>query len=176
MVKYLIVGSVMLSNNLLANISLNELDWLVINDTVMGGVSNSRVVIGKEALTFEGLLSLENNGGFASFRAPISLQNKAIKQLQFTVKGDGKRYQLRLRVDEYIDGPAFVYSFQTEKDKSQTFDLTEQDFILMYRGRQLRSEYQFKFKDVRALGFMISNKQAGEFKLKVKTISYFQSA
>ena len=44
--------------------------WVVINDGVMGGRSESQVVYSDEALLFTGNLSLENNGGFASVRAP----------------------------------------------------------------------------------------------------------
>ena len=47
--------------------------WMVVNDGVMGGVSRSTIRRGDDVGTavFEGTLSLENNGGFASVRTPI---------------------------------------------------------------------------------------------------------
>ena len=47
-----------------------ELDaWYVLNDTVMGGRSQSRIVAAAEGtVAFAGVVSLENYGGFASVR------------------------------------------------------------------------------------------------------------
>jgi hypothetical protein len=45
----------------------------VINDGVMGGVSTSRLSQTDGALLFEGIVSVENNGGFASFRGAVSI-------------------------------------------------------------------------------------------------------
>jgi hypothetical protein len=43
--------------------------WEIINDVVMGGVSSSHVVISENgAALFQGEVSLENYGGFASMR------------------------------------------------------------------------------------------------------------
>ncbi len=42
--------------------------WRAINDGVMGGISAGRMVGIDYGLSFEGELSLENNGGFASVR------------------------------------------------------------------------------------------------------------
>ncbi|MEL0037316.1 MAG: CIA30 family protein, partial [Gammaproteobacteria bacterium] len=58
-------------------VSANDLNsdvqsWMIVNDTVMGGRSqaNLSLVEGEdEVFRFDGLLSLENNGGFASSRA-----------------------------------------------------------------------------------------------------------
>ena len=43
--------------------------WMVINDDVMGGLSQSRIQLSPVAtVLFSGQLALENNGGFASIR------------------------------------------------------------------------------------------------------------
>ena len=44
----------------------------------------------------------------------------------------------------------------------------------MFRGRRFESDYQFNFNDVRAIGFMISGKQAGQFELEVKGLELNQ--
>ena len=162
------------SSQVIANVNLNTLEWMVINDSVMGGVSNSKVVVNGHSLTFVGNVSLANNGGFASFRAPHSFENMSLDSLRVKVQGDGKVYQLRLRVDGYYDGPAFVYRFKSEPGKEQVLNLSEQDFTLMFRGRRFESVYQFNFNDVRSIGFMISGKQAGEFELQVKQLQLSQ--
>lgn len=161
----------MASSSVLAETKLTLFDWFVVNDTVMGGLSESRLVVGAHSVEFKGDVSLRNNGGFASVRTPFNLENKNAEQLSVVVKGDGKQYQLRLRVDQYLDGPAFVYKFQTTANKTQTLVVTEDDFKLMYRGRAFYSDYQLNFDDVRSLGFMISEKQAGKFSLEVQAIT-----
>ncbi|HEX5697569.1 MAG TPA: CIA30 family protein, partial [Rhodoferax sp.] len=48
----------------------STLNWQAINDGVMGGVSVSRMRFDSAGFAvFEGEVSLENNGGFASVRA-----------------------------------------------------------------------------------------------------------
>lgn len=174
MKKSILAPLVLFSSAAFSEIDINMLDWVVINDSVMGGVSQSRLVVGNNNLVFEGNVSLDNNGGFASFRANHSLENIKVDQLRVKVKGDGKYYQIRLRVDEYYDGPAFVYSFKTQKGENQIINLTEDDFKLMFRGRQFQSNYQLNFSDVRSIGFMIGRKQTGSFTIEIQGIEINQ--
>src|SRR5512141_1740627 len=53
----------------------------VINDVVMGGVSTSRLRSTGGAMVFEGEVSLENNGGFASFRGPVRFPAESVALL-----------------------------------------------------------------------------------------------
>lgn len=172
--KLLILGIAVMPLSVLSETKLTMLEWFVVNDSVMGGRSNSSMVVGANSLLFKGSVSLENNGGFASVRAPFQFEQSGVKQLSFMVQGDGKQYQLRLRVDQYLDGPAFVYKFQTQANKVQTFTVSEADFTLMYRGRAFSSDYSFSFDDVRSLGFMISEKQAGDFALEIHQVTPMQ--
>lgn len=48
--------------------------WRIVNDTVMGGRSQSRFYQQDGVGVFEGFLSLENYGGFASVRRYYSAQ------------------------------------------------------------------------------------------------------
>jgi monofunctional biosynthetic peptidoglycan transglycosylase len=44
-------------------------NWRIVNDDVMGGISKSNLYLNSNGnLIFEGEVSLENNGGFASCR------------------------------------------------------------------------------------------------------------
>ena len=72
--------------------------WQVVNDGVMGGVSDGRFRITPEdTLEFFGTLSLENNGGFASVRTkPADHDINAGDDLVIRVKGDGREYVLNL--------------------------------------------------------------------------------
>lgn len=150
---------------------LRTMQWLIVNDSVMGGISNSQLIDNDNFITFEGNLSTANNGGFASTRMKYEADENDNK-LEIKIRGDGKEYQLRLRVDNYYDGPAFVSMIKTHANKWQTITLSKDDFQLMYRGRVINADYQLAFKDVITVGFLISKKQVGRFKLDIREINW----
>jgi NADH dehydrogenase [ubiquinone] 1 alpha subcomplex assembly factor 1 len=73
-------------------------DCWIINDGVMGGVSKSGLRQDVHGLFFEGVVSLENNGGFASMRSSVRFP-QGTQVLELLAKGDGKRYKLVLRTE-----------------------------------------------------------------------------
>ncbi|QCU74738.1 CIA30 family protein [Pseudoalteromonas distincta] len=146
--------------------------WYVINDSVMGGVSNSQVTQTQESLLFTGNVSLDNNGGFASIRTELSTQSQNTKAIALRVKGDGQTYQLRLRTTNYLDGAAYTHSFKTVKNEWVDINFAQSDFTLTYRGRVLEQQPIIDFDDIKQLGFMIAGKQEGKFKLEVGKIEF----
>ncbi|MBB1377669.1 CIA30 family protein [Pseudoalteromonas sp. SR43-2] len=146
--------------------------WYVINDSVMGGVSNSQVTQTQESLLFTGNVSLDNNGGFASIRTELNTQSQNTKAIVLRVKGDGQTYQLRLRTTNYLDGAAYTHSFKTVKNEWVDINFAPSDFTLTYRGRVLEQQPIIDFDDIKQLGFMIAGKQEGKFKLEVGKIEF----
>ena len=146
--------------------------WDVVNDSVMGGISNSQVLQNDGNLVFTGNVSLANNGGFASIRTPLDVKNQNITKIVLRVKGDGQTYQLRLRTNEYMDGAAYTRSFSTTKSEWLNIEFLPEDFQLTYRGRLLEQQPTISFKEIKQLGFMIAGKQAGEFRLEVEKIEF----
>ena len=146
--------------------------WYVVNDSVMGGISNSQVLQNDGNLVFTGNVSLANNGGFASIRTLLDVKNQNITKIVLRVKGDGQTYQLRLRTNEYMDGAAYAHSFSTTKSEWLNIEFLPEDFQLTYRGRLLEQQPTISFKEINQLGFMIAGKQAGEFRLEVEKIEF----
>ena len=74
--------------------------WRVVNDGVMGGLSKSQIVNSdNNTAIFKGVISLENNGGFASTRtAPLEFELGGHIGILLRVKGDGKRSTFGLKV------------------------------------------------------------------------------
>lgn len=143
--------------------------WEVINDGVMGGVSESRVIIteNKTAL-FQGVVSLENYGGFASMRSYTrKFKLAGFKGLMAQVKGDGKSYQLRLRVDDAYDGIAYQAHFLTEQAKWIIVRLSFDSFTPVFRGRIIKDAPELDVSRIGRIGFMIAGKQAGPFRLEI---------
>ena len=55
-------------------------EWNVIVDGVMGGLSTGKATFTDNTVQFTGNLSLENNGGFSSYRMPFGLRHRRIER------------------------------------------------------------------------------------------------
>lgn len=146
--------------------------WFVVNDGVMGGVSSSRFESTEDGFaTFEGVLSLENNGGFASVRSGLSPGVLAgATRLAIRVRGDGSDYQLRLRMGRRMDGVAYVVSFPTVSDEWTTVTIPIDAFQPSYRGYRPRNARPLQSGEAGQIGLMLTDKQDGPFRLEVAWI------
>lgn len=146
----------------------NHLDWKVVNDGVMGGLSESTLEMSEDNTgIFSGYVSLENNGGFASVRALLTESPEGINRLAVRVKGDGKKYQLRLRTNANFDGPAYVMEFVTKAGEWELHELPLNGFYAQFRGYRLYNAPELKAEDIRQIGFLVGDKQEGEFQLEI---------
>ena len=149
--------------------------WAVVNDSVMGGVSQSGLALTEDdALLFTGTLSLDNNGGFASVRtAPdtFGLTNEA--GMRLTVRGDGQQYHLRLYTPA-APGVAYEAAFQTTAGKWLVIDLPFTIFQPTVRGRILADYGPIQPDSMAGLGFIIKDNQVGEFRLEIASIEAYR--
>jgi hypothetical protein len=140
----------------------------VVNDDVMGGISTSRLSPVDGAMRFEGTVSLENNGGFASFRGPVRFPAGS-GELLLTVRGDGRRYKLTLKLDDRPGTPQYQAAFVAPPGW-QTLRFRPGDFAASFRGRAVEAP-AVRFEEVQYAGLLISDKQAGAFRIEVKGIA-----
>jgi hypothetical protein len=147
--------------------------WRVINDGVMGGLSQSEFLSdGDSAGVFRGGVSLENNGGFASVRTvPGDYGLGEFDGISLRVIGDGKLYSFRLRTDDRFDGVAWQSIFETRADTWVTVNLPFSEFEATWRGRRVPDAPALEPGRIRQLGFLIADKQAGTFRLEVGRIA-----
>jgi NADH dehydrogenase [ubiquinone] 1 alpha subcomplex assembly factor 1 len=147
-------------------------DWQTVNDGVMGGVSDGKLKItDKKTLEFFGTLSLENNGGFASVRTKAKkLGLEKGDTVVAKVRGDGREYTLNL----YLNKPlvAFSYRATVQKKKDEWIEVKAplDKFEATSFGRVVKDAGAVKPEEVNALGFMVSDKKAGPFKLEIESI------
>ena len=154
-----------------SNGKTSKIKWNIVNDTVMGGRSSSRWRDKSSTLSFEGFLSLENNGGFASIRHDLNNINlSGTEGIFIKVKGDGRKYQFRIR-SQASRWANYSQEFKTKKDTVQTFYLPYKDFKPSWRGRSVRNVPTLTGKDVRGIGFLLGDKIQGKFKLDILNIS-----
>ena len=139
--------------------------WLV-NDGVMGGISQSGLRHDELGMYFEGRVSLQNNGGFASMRSKARF-SQGTEQLELLAKGDAKRYKLILRT-ELAPRVTYESDFVAEPNW-QTYRFKSSQFKSTFRGRTVDSP-PLSFADVTELGILIADNQEGGFVLQLKTI------
>ena len=152
--------------------------WQAVNDGVMGGVSDGRFRITQEkTLEFFGTLSLENNGGFASVRTkPTELDIQAGDTLIAHVKGDGREYVLNL----YTKSRRMAFSYRaplpTTKDEWTEVRVPLEDFIPTAFGRRVQGMGPVEPDQINGLGFMLSDKKPGKFRMQVEWVKVERAA
>lgn len=143
--------------------------WDVVNDGVMGGVSTSQFqVLTNGGAVFSGTVRLENNGGFASVRSTPVRENLAgLTAFVLRVRGDGRRYKFSARTGVGFDSPLYQCSFTTKQGEWEEHRLAFSDFVPTFRGRVLTDVPPLDPAGVNSVGFLISDKQAGPFRLEI---------
>lgn len=146
-----------------------------VDDVVMGGVSDSAMQLTPDGTAlFAGNLSLENSGGFASVRTVLERRNyDGFAGFRLRVKGDGKRYSFRARNDDRFDGVVYKFDFETVPGEWMEIELPFAGFVPSFRGRTLADVPPLDSANIVQIGFLISNRQEGEFRLEVGRIEAY---
>jgi len=149
----------------------NATAWQIVNDDVMGGVSTSRFDVMNGVAVFRGEVSLQNNGGFASVRSSPARQNLAgLDAFVVRVRGDGRRYKFTVRTEAGFDMPIYQCAFATKRGEWEEHRLPFKDFVPTFRGQVLTNVPALDATGVVSLGFLISDRQEGPFRLELAWI------
>ena len=150
-----------------------DLGWQIVNDGVMGGLSQGKVEISDEGIMkFSGTLSLENNGGFSlveSGELDLNLSND--QGMLLLVKGDGREYQIRVESDAVFRGMPVSFSgtFPTKAGEWQQVKVPFLEFKGGWRGRDLPDE-KLNPAAIGRIGLLLGDKKQGPFALEVDWI------
>jgi hypothetical protein len=144
-------------------------DWLVVDDVVMGGRSDGRFYLNEEGHgVFTGEVSLENNGGFSSVRHRFTPKKaEGFTKAVIRLRGDGKRYQFRVKSDSY-DRHSYVSYFQTTGEW-QVVEIPLSEMYPTFRGRTLNMP-NYPGLRLSEVAFLIANKRAEPFRLEIDFI------
>lgn len=147
--------------------------WRPVDDVVMGGISSSGFDLAEAGIArFSGRVSLEYNGGFASVRTPPRDWNTAgATAFVLRVRGDGHAYKFTLRTGDGFDGIQYQARFTPPAGEWTEVRLPVASFAATFRGRTVPDAPALDPARVRALGLMISDRQAGPFELLVDRIA-----
>ncbi|WP_441000030.1 CIA30 family protein [Fodinibius sp. SL11] len=149
------------------NTSLHN--WETLDDVVMGGSSQGNISLSPEGHgRFSGQVSLKNNGGFSSVRYNLAdLKVEPQDQITIRLKGDGKRYQFRVKHDKQAYASYITY-FETT-GKWEEISISLRDLYPTFRGKNL-DQPNFNHHSIQQLGFLIANKKTQVFELLIDKI------
>lgn len=144
-------------------------DWRIINDGVMGGKSQGNFYINDKGHGFfEGIVSLENNGGFTSINHQFpSIKVTKNSVILLLIKGDKKEYQFRIK-----DTSGNYFSYITTFSTSGTWEVIEiplKELYPSYRGRKLNLP-NFNGNSFEEITILIANKKNERFQLEIDKI------
>jgi NADH dehydrogenase [ubiquinone] 1 alpha subcomplex assembly factor 1 len=147
--------------------------WTAIDDRVMGGVSSSRLAFNLDGhAVFEGEVSTDNGGGFASVRHPaLRLGERDTVGYCLHVRGDGKRYKLNLRMERGLDGVNHQAVFQPPAGRWVDIVLPLNHFSPRFRGQPVPDAPPLRPEKVCQVGWMVADGQIGPFQLAIRTVS-----
>jgi NADH dehydrogenase [ubiquinone] 1 alpha subcomplex assembly factor 1 len=147
--------------------------WHAIDDRVMGGVSRSTLRADPAGhAVFEGTVSLERNGGFASVRSsPGEYGRPGARACLIELRGDTKQFKLSLLTDDGFDSLNYQAGFTPAGTDWQTLHLPLADFRARFRGREVTHAPALDPARIRQVGLMIAARQAGPFELHIRRIS-----
>jgi len=146
--------------------------WTSVDDVVMGGRSESHAIVTSDStLLFTGVVSLENDGGFASIRSALQSHDLgAADGIVLRVRGDGRRYRVSLRTDGPDGGVQYQAGFEAPAARWLEVSLPFAGFEARFRGRAVPDAPALDPARIRSFGLMVADRQAGPFRLEIDTV------
>jgi hypothetical protein len=151
-----------------------EQTWRIVNDTVMGGRSQSQVQYTDDSAIFKGRVSLENNGGFASFRSAygqwdLTLYNTL--HIRYRSKGFDMAWTMKDQRPYYE--PTFRGELPNTKGEWTTVTFTLRELQAHRLGKPL--DYTLsnqQLKNIIQLGIISNEKRAGDFEFEIDHLTF----
>ena len=155
--------------------SRGDVTWPHINDGVMGGISSGEMYAADGYATFRGTVSFDNNGGFSSVRSQAVVHDlSAFEGLILRVRGDGKRYGFRLKIDASFDGVSYQFQIEPPAGKWVEISAPFTDFIPVYRGRVVEDHPPLDPSRIATFGLIIS-RQEGPFRIDIESVKAYSA-
>lgn len=147
--------------------------WSALDDRVMGGASRSRLRHDPAGFAvFEGVVSLEHGGGFASVRSlPGPLGLAGAQACVVELRGAPAPFKLSLLMDDGRDSVAWQAALQPDGTGWQLLRLPLAGFVARWRGRELPQAPPLEPARIRQLGLLTAGRRAGPFALDLRWIA-----
>ena len=150
------------------------INWWVVNDGVMGGLSQGNKTLTENSILFKGVISLDNNGGFSSLRRSLSDKDLSqYDQIQIRYRSTGISKALTLSVSRRWYIPNYKISLEGTSGKWETKTIKISDIKKYYLGKPLNESLKKeKLKDIIRMGIITDEKKYGDFEFEVDYINF----
>ncbi|MEM6378490.1 MAG: CIA30 family protein [Bacteroidota bacterium] len=152
----------------------NAQDWMIVNDGVMGGLSRGEGFFTDSSLVFQGEVSLDNNGGFASLRSAyqdfdLSTYDKVV----IRCKSKGVQFAFTMNIYRQFYLPSFKKRISASSEDWQIIELPLKEFYAYRLGRQLDYKLdQENLEQIIRLGFITDEKKYAPFKFEIDYLEF----
>lgn len=145
--------------------------WRVVNDGVMGGLSQGARFSEGDYMVFRGVINT-NGGGFSSIRTRMQPgQLSGAEGIRLRVRSDGREYKMTFRTSERWRGRSVSYQASIPTTPAGEWADVLVPFGALDTsvfGRRVRVD-PFDKSDVRELGIILADGRDGPFRLDVRS-------
>lgn len=150
--------------------------WTIVNDGVMGGLSQSNAQSDANALLFSGTVSLKNNGGFVSLRSAMSdydLSAYEYCEIRFKSNTD-RKFELLIEKETPFYMPKYRAKFGGKSEEWKTIRIPLRDFELSRMGSTMQEGIDPEgLEGIQRIGFILADKQEGSFQLWIDYLKFY---
>lgn len=149
-------------------------NWRVVNDGVMGGLSEGSAELTENSILFKGKVSLDNNGGFSSLRSNFSKKDLSeYTQVKLRYRSEGISLAMTLSVSRRWYIPNYKTSLASTKGEWKTITLNLKDFRKHYIGKPMDETLDKEaMKEIIRYGFITDEKKYGKFEFEIDYLEF----
>ncbi|GAB2485006.1 CIA30 family protein [Algoriphagus taiwanensis] len=150
--------------------------WTIINDGVMGGLSESQARLTADAVVYSGSVSLKNNGGFVSLRSALGvydLSEFSFFEIRFKSDTD-RKFELLIEKETPFYLPKFRKKFGGKSEEWQTLKIPLKELEISRMGNTIAEGVRpDELKGIQRIGFILADKQEGSFVLQIDYLKFY---
>ena len=150
--------------------------WRIVNDGVMGGESTSKINLTDNSINFTGMVSLKNNGGFASMRSLITLGVLTLCKtmtIRYKSTSTKRTFGLSLKNSQQYYIPYYKHTFSPKTTDWETITVNLSDFK-HYKISDIIGDTMpiNALEDIFNIAIIISDKKEGAFNIEIDYINF----
>lgn len=150
--------------------------WTIINDGVMGGLSQSEARLDGDAVLFSGTVSLKNNGGFVSLRSAMGNYDlSGYTHFEIRFKSDtNRKFELLIEQETPFYLPKFRSKFGGKTQDWKTLIIPLEELEISRMGNTLQQGIDTQtLKGIQRIGVILADKQEGSFQLWIDYLKFY---
>ena len=155
----------------------NGQEWRVVNDGVMGGLSRGKVEFTENSFIFSGSVSLENNGGFTSFRSPYGRYDLSeYDKVEIKYRSEGMDCALSFDQNSRFWRPNHKMPIPATDNIWMTLTTNLYELSEYQMGRMTGAQMsENDARQTNRLGLITDSKKQGSFSLEIDYIKLYKS-